>query len=92
MGLHLVEFRKEREYLPIVVASPSVVRQDKLTNEEEDIEMDYDRLYYGGKHEYERPEKKPFFYHQPGAKRKRKYLNRRRGQDKAQLMRNAGLW
>ena len=94
MGLHVVETSKLRADLPVVVASPSdgIVRDQQLIDEEEDLEMDYDRLYFGGKVEYKRPKKLTVFaklrsyrYHKA-----EKYM--RRNQAGCKTLRDAGLW
>ncbi|KAI0239227.1 28S ribosomal protein S5, mitochondrial [Lamellibrachia satsuma] len=94
MGLHVVETSELRADLPVVVASPAdgIVRDEQLIDEAEDLEMDYDRLYFGGKVEYKKPKKLPF-YHKLRSYRYRKaedYM--RRNQAGCKVLRDAGLW
>ena len=94
VGLHVVELRREREYFPVLKASPSSgkVKEEQYSNEMEDIEMDYTRLYSGGRTEYRKPPKKPKFWKNPGYIRKLGELHKRRGQMHAQVLRKADLW
>jgi hypothetical protein len=102
-GLHVVELRKERDYLPVLKASPPTPSSDSLTsaparsqeplsNEMEDIELCYSRLYNGGRMEYQRPPKKPYFWRNPGYKQKLVIDHKMRGQKHAQIVRMANLW
>ena len=86
--------RKEKDYFPVVVASPSEakVKDKEYIDEEEDLEMDYDRLYYGGKMEYIKKNVKPFFHKNWGYEKKQKIVHMRRGQLQAQIQRKAELW
>lgn len=92
--LNVVEFRKERNELPEVVAAPSTggVSSSPLVDEEEDLEVDFDRLYYGGKTEHIKPKPPPFYHKLPSYKKKMKIVHLRRNQSQAQIMRLAGLW
>ena len=94
MKLNVVEFRKERQMFPMIVAEPSdgSVREEKLKDEEEDLEVEFDRIYYGGKTEYDKPKPPPFYHKQPSYKKKMNIIHMRRNQTHAQIMRRAGLW
>jgi len=97
MGYHVVEFRKERGDLPVVVASPSngQVSETELKDEQEDLFMDFGRLYYGGRCELRMPKKLPFFAFGATAaawKQKQIEVHAVRNQPHAQIMRKAGLW
>lgn len=94
MGYHVVEFRKERDNLPVVIASPSsgVVREDELKDEEEDLEVEFDRLYYGGKCELQRPPRQWFYSKSRSWKKKKAEMHAIRNQPGAQILRRAGLW
>ena len=96
MGYHVVEFRKERGYLPVVVASPSSgqVSETELKDEEEDLFVDFKRLYFGGRCELSKPKKLPFFAYGVTAeawKIKQAEIHARRNQPHARIMRQAGL-
>jgi len=97
MGYHVVEFRKERGNLPVVVASPSdgQVSETELKDEHEDLFVDFKRLYYGGRCELWKPKKLPFFAYGASAaawQKKQAELHVIRNQPHAQIMRKAGLW
>ena len=94
MGLHVVETSKLRADLPVVVASPSdgIVRDQQLIDEEEDLEMDYDRLYFGGKVEYKRPKKLPVYAKLRSYRYKKAENYMRRNQASCKTLRDAGLW
>lgn len=94
MGYHVVEFRKERDNLPVVVASPTsgVVREAELKDEEEDLEVEFDRLYFGGRCELQRPPKKWFYSKFKSYKKKKAEMHAVRNQPDAQILRRAGLW
>lgn len=94
MGYHVVEFRKEREHLPTVIASPAggVVRDDELKDEDEDLEVEFDRLYFGGKCRLERPPKQWHYSKLKCWKKKTMEMHAVRNQPEAQILRRAGLW
>jgi small subunit ribosomal protein S5 len=97
MGYHVVEFRKEKSNLPVVIASPSsgVVEQTELKDEEEDLVVDFERLYYGGRCELVKPKRLPFYSYGKMAKsyaKKQAEVHAMRNQPRAQIMRRAGLW
>lgn len=94
MGYNVVEFRKERDNLPVVIAAPStgIVNSEPLKDEAEDLEVDFERLYYGGKCELVQPPKKPFYFYDKSWKIKSADVHAARNQPQAQLMRRAGLW
>lgn len=97
MGYHVVEFRRERGILPVVVASPSdgKVSETELKDEEEDLLVDFKRLYFGGRCELSKPRKLPFFAYGVTAKaweRRQAHDHAIRNQPHAQIMRMAGLW
>jgi len=97
MGYHVVEFRKERSNLPVVVASPSdgQVSVTELKDEEEDLFVDFNRLYFGGRCELNKPKRLPFFAYGVTAEAWKVHEARkhaRRNQPHAQIMRMAGLW
>ncbi len=95
MGLHVVELRKERSNLPVVVASPTEgnIRTQPLVDEDNNLEMDFENLYYDGKIEYKKPKRKPFWEHlqMRSWKKKSAIVHRRRDQEEAQIRRQAGL-
>ena len=39
LGYHVVEFKKEEDYRPRVIASPNNVKKEVLVDEEEDLEV-----------------------------------------------------
>lgn len=92
-GYHIVERRKERDYFPVVVASPSdgKVKDKEVSNELEDIEMDYERLYYGGKTELKRPPKKPFYFKTDGFRNKFARVHKVRNQHHLNILKLSGL-
>lgn len=94
MGYHVVEFRKERGHLPTVVASPSsgIVRVDELKDEDEDLEVEFDRLYFGGKCRLERPPKQWHYSKMKSWKKKTKEMHAIRNQPEAQILQRAGFW
>lgn len=97
MGYHVVEFREERGNLPVVVASPSdgQVCDAQLKDEEEDLSVDFKRLYFGGRCELSKPRKLPFYAFGSTAeawKIKQAERHAVRNQPHAQIMRRAGLW
>jgi len=93
MGYHVVELRKEKGNLPVVVASPSsgVVNETELKDEEEDLEVNFDRLYYGGKCELIRPPKQKFYHKLKSWKKKTAEVHAMRNQLQAQILRKSGL-
>jgi len=92
MGYHVVERRPEREFLPVVLASPSgPTKTETYKDEEEDLEVRFDRLYYGGRQQLEKPEKKPFFAEYDGYKKKLRIQRLRRNQKKFSNQKLAGL-
>jgi len=97
MGYHVVEFRRERGDLPVVVASPSdgQVSETELKDEEEDLFVDFNRLYLGGRCELYKPKQLPFFAYGATAEAWNRVQARKhaeRNQPHAQIMRMAGLW
>jgi len=97
MGYHVVEFRKEKGNLPVVVASPSYgeVSEAELKDEREDLLVDFNRLYFGGRCELIKRKKLPFFAYGQTAmawKIKQAEIHAVRNQPHAQIMRWAGLW
>jgi len=92
MGLHVVECRPERKFLPVAIASPAgATRTEILKDEEEDIEVAFDRLYYGGKTPYQKPPKKPFWEDYKHHRRVKYRRNKTRNQGEQFLLRRAGL-
>jgi len=93
---HVVEYKNERQALPVVVASPqtSTVEKDKLKDEVHDLEMNFERLYYEGRVERLKPPLKPFyeFHNFPSWQKRCKRVHERRNQQKALLLRQSGLW
>ena len=72
--LHVVEYRNEVDNIPLLVASPS---DNKVLEQiPENLDLDFEHLYYGGKREYikEKKRKKNKFY-QWAYWRKYKYRN-----------------
>lgn len=97
MGYHVVEFRRERGNLPVVVASPSdgKVSEIELKDEDEDLLVDFRRLYFGGRCVLRKPKRLPFFAYGVTAEAYKHKLARThaaRNQPHAQIMRMAGLW
>jgi len=97
MGYHVVEFRKERGDLPTVVASPSdgQVSETELKDEEEDLLVDFRRLYFGGRCKLYKPKPLPFYAYGVTAEAYKNRMAKRhadRNQPHAQIMRMAGLW
>ncbi|ELU12582.1 hypothetical protein CAPTEDRAFT_156921 [Capitella teleta] len=92
-GYHIVERRKERDYFPTVVASPvdREVKQERMTNEEEDIELDYERLYHGGRSEYKHPPRKQFYEKTVGWRRRYAREHKARNQRHLTLLKLSGL-
>jgi hypothetical protein len=91
-GYHVVEFRKECDKLPMVVASPSPgvpLTEAELQDEEEDLLVDFDRLYYGGRCELVKIRPPPHLKSWPQTQAEKHFL---RNQPQAQIMRRAGLW
>jgi len=93
MGYIVVEMSKERGNLPVVVAAPSngVVNKEPLKDEDEDLEVEFDRLYYGGKCELVRPPRRRFYADLPSWKKKVAEMHVVRNQRHAQILRKAGL-
>ena len=93
-GYHVVEMREERDNLPVVVASPTngPVNTKKIVDEHEDLDVDFERLYMGGRVEYVRPNPKPVFYKLKSWRYAKARDHKRRGQQDAQILRQAGLW
>ena len=92
LGLHVVEMRKERGYFPVVVASPSqgFTKGKKTIDEKIELEIEFDRLYYGGKVEYIR-EKTERFAPLKSWRRKKVEVQKRRNQYDLHIQRLAGL-
>ena len=94
-GFYIVEQRKERNNFPEVVAAPTEgkIATEPIIDEEHDIEMNFERLYFDGKVEYKKPKKLPPWekYNWPSWQKKQIQVKRRRGQMDAKLQRRAGL-
>lgn len=93
-GLHVVEYRPERAMLPTVIAAPSAgyVAEKKPVDEHNELDMNFDRLYYDGKVELEKPPRKFFYHDYPSHKHRLAEDNKRRNQSRAQLLYRAGFW
>ncbi|XP_015597786.1 28S ribosomal protein S5, mitochondrial [Cephus cinctus] len=81
--LHLVEFRKENDYFPTLIASPSKVRTENYVSTTEI--RDFKQYVLGGKIMLEKRKLPPFFVKQKSwmiRQRKQEYL---RNQDKVRL-------
>lgn len=114
IGYHVVEFKKEEDYKPKVIASPSDsnnVKKEVLVDEEEDLEVlfdlnihpmdncylyvslqvNFERLYYGGKCELPRRPTQWGYYSHPSYIEGRKKVHATRNQYQAAIMRAAGL-
>ena len=92
MDYHVVEMRPERENYPVVIASPvGKAKKEPLKDEEEDLEVSFDRLYYGGKAEYKRPKRLPIYHGSTSWYIKQRVVQKRRNQPHRQLLRQAGL-
>jgi len=91
-GYHVIEFRRECDKLPSVVASPSpgvAPAETELQDEQEDLLVDFDRLYYGGRCELVKVRPPP---HLKSWKRSQAEVHFLRNQPNVQIMRKAGLW
>lgn len=85
MKMHVVEFRKDKNYYPEVIASPEG-GAITVSNIEKEY-LDFDNLYFGGKTQYftKRP---PFFYAKTKSWQKKYYsMNKKRNQKSAQMER-----
>ena len=91
--MHVVELSKEREEVPYVVASPGdgQVATKELRDEDEDLEMDFQRLYYGGRVEYKRPPKAWPYEKSRSYRYYKARLHKRRNQAACLVRRRAGL-
>lgn len=85
--LHVVEFRKDRDYVPIIQASPADGDMRTDVNEEEDL--DFERLYFNGKVLVKRPPKRSVFHRMRSWHHKKRIVHRRRNQSEAQIERLA---
>lgn len=92
MKYHLVEQRAENDWLPKVVASPQkeAIRNTNFRNDE-DIEGSFERIYFGGKVHCSPLKKEPFWTKLESWQKKRKNTLYQRNQQKALLLREAGL-
>lgn len=82
-GLHVVEFRKENDYFPRVIASP-----ERCRTEEEilpDEELDYDLYMSEGRLQVQRPKKLPFYTRLPSWERYLKKTERFRNHDQVRI-------
>ena len=91
-----MEQRKERNYLPVVVAEPTAgkIATEPLIDEDNDIEKNnFSRFYYDGKLEYKKPKHQPLYmkFNTYGYKKRQKQVIKQRGQKEAQILRKAGL-
>ena len=91
--MHVVELSKEREEVPIVVASPTsgIVAKKELRDEDDDLEMDFSRLYYNGKVELKRPPRQPFYHKERSYGYYKARIHKKRNQAKCLIRRKAGL-
>ncbi|KAL1232181.1 Small ribosomal subunit protein uS5m [Trichinella pseudospiralis] len=64
--LLVVEFSKERDYFPRVIARPSAGSVRRDSEVEKDEVLDVDDLYGEGRYPYKRPKRKPFWINQAG--------------------------
>ena len=93
MGYHVVEYRDETDNRPVIVASPTTaVTKEKLEDEVEDLEVSFERLYYGGKCELEKPKKRWFYENFESHKKKSARDHSMRNQPQLQILRKADLW
>ncbi|XP_074656446.1 small ribosomal subunit protein uS5m-like [Tubulanus polymorphus] len=83
--LHVVEYRKEMDNYPVVVASPS---GDTRTIQP-DEDLDFERIYYEGKVPLARPKKRPPYYKLDSYKKRCFVDYKRRNQYKATVTRRA---
>ncbi|KAL5008279.1 hypothetical protein ScPMuIL_013860 [Solemya velum] len=86
LKLNVVEFRKETDFVPRIVASPTCEARDTL---EKDENLDFENLYYGGKLEYYKKKPAPFYKKLPCYKWKQVSMHKSRNQRSAQLQRLA---
>lgn len=91
MGYHLVEMRKEKLYCPRVIASPSTLKTQPISDEVEDLEMDFDRLYYGGRCELQRTKRSGYDMSNKFHVRAFNKKHAARNQPQAAILRMAGL-
>ncbi|XP_064622370.1 small ribosomal subunit protein uS5m-like [Lineus longissimus] len=86
--LHVVELRNEMDNLPVVLASPSSGKTRSIGRDED---LDFNRLYYGGKVPYIKPKPRPFYEKLRSWRNwKKKELWKSRNQAKCQIVRLAG--
>ncbi|KRZ76182.1 Protein sel-1 -like protein 1 [Trichinella papuae] len=64
--LLVVEFPKEKDYFPKVIARPSAESVRRDSEVEKDEVLDVDDLYGEGRYPYKRPKRKPFWINQAG--------------------------
>jgi len=93
-GLNVVEYRPDRSMIPTVIATPSAghVADKKPVDEERELELNFDRMYYDGRVELVRPPRKFFYHDYPSHQRRMAENNKRRNQPQAQLLYKAGFW
>ncbi|VDI50050.1 small subunit ribosomal protein S5 [Mytilus galloprovincialis] len=81
LKLHVVEIRKEHDYLPVVVASPSDGEVTKEPPPKE--ELNFETLYFDGKMSLQKGKKRPFYAENEGHKRAERHRRMLRIQRKA---------
>ena len=91
----MVEQRRERYYFPEVVAVPTAgkIATENTIDESEDLEMNFERLYYGGRVELQEKKDMPRWqkHNWKSWQKKQEKVVKRRGQREAQLNRMAGV-
>lgn len=87
MKLNVVEFRNERDKIPLLVAAP----EEGKTREEgiNDPGFIFDYMHFDGRVPLYRPKREPFYKKLPSWRRKFKWIMKTRGQKQAQLERIA---
>ena len=92
--MHVVKLTPEFDDMPEIVASPTdgVVREEPMRNDWEDIENTFERYYYGGRVQYDKPRPLPPYHMYQSYKDavKRAKLNRSMLPD--DCMRKADMW
>jgi hypothetical protein len=82
-----VELRNEMDNLPVVLASPSSGKTREIDRDED---LDFNRLYYGGKVPYIKEKPRPFYEKSYSWRNwKKKELWKTRNQFKSQIVRLA---
>ncbi len=92
-GYYVVEQSADQHNYPRVVAAPTAgkIATEPLENEDDDLEVDFDRMFLGGRVMLRRPPKVPFWRTLPCFEKHRKGKIKSRGQRQQKILRQAGL-